>query len=151
MTVEFRVNVDGIDRLIAGLAAAPAALDEAERQAMSRSVFVLEAAVKGRTPRVTGRLFSSIAGEVRMAPLLQGRVSTSVSYGPFVEEGRGPIIAKPGHFLRFRIGGLVIFRRSVGPAAGRHMFREGLAASRDQIKEIFRDSIKRAVALIKGK
>lgn len=164
MTISLTFDIDGADRLIAGLAVAPAVLEAAKADAMTKSVFLLEAAVKGRTPRVTGRLFSSIHGEVNIGPALQGRVSTSVHYAPWVEGGRGPVTAqhmsgtevgvmtgraRPG-VLRFRIGPTTLFRRSVGPALGRYMFREGLAATKPAILDIFRDAMRRVADAIRG-
>lgn len=156
MTVELTYDIDGADRIIAGLEIAPAVLEVAKTEAMTKSVFLLEGAVKARTPRVTGRLFASINGVVGVAPALQGRVSTSVRYAPWVEGGRGPITAthmtasgKPG-YLRFRSADGWVFRRTVGPAAGRFMFREGLAASKPAIFQIFKDAMAKVAAVIRG-
>ena len=150
MTVELTYDIDGADRVLAALEVAPAVLEAAKTEAMTKSVFVLEAAVKARTPRVTGRLFSSIHGAVQIGPALQGRVATSVHYAPWVEGGRGPVFAKPGKRLRFRIGGQTLFRRAVGPALGRYMFREGLAASKPAIFQIFRDAMRKVADAIRA-
>lgn len=146
--MELSLEVDGVDRVLAGLKAAPGIIEAADREAMGKSVFVVEAAVKSRTPRVTGRLFSSINGRTSTIGGLHGSVRTNVHYARYVESGRGPVEAKPGGFLRFRIGGRWVYRKRVGPAAGRFMFREGLAASAGQVKDIFRDAAKRAAELI---
>lgn len=153
------VEVEGIDRLIGGLKVAPEVLRAAEAEAMEKSVFTLEAAVKAATPRVTGRLFSSINGRVTAGVgTLRGSVGTRVHYAPMVEAGRGPIVArhlgKNGRagFLRFRgRNGRWIYRRSVGPAAGRHMFAAGLAASAPSIREFFREAARRTIEAIRGK
>ena len=139
-------EIDGVDRVIAGLRAAPEIIDAANAEAMTKSVFFVEAAVKARTPRITGRLFSSING--RLVDPSQGRISTNVHYAKWVEGGRGPVVAKPGHFLKFKQNGETIYRRSVGPAAGRFMFREGLLASMGAIKAFFQDAAKHAAAAI---
>lgn len=157
MSVDLVVDIDGIDRLLAGLTIAPEVLAAASTEAMAKSVFLLEAEVKANTPRVTGRLFSSIHGDVRPAPFLQGRVATSVRYAPWVEGGRGPITAthltpsgKPG-FLRFKGATGIVFRRSVGPAIGRHMFRIALIAAGPAIREAFRAAAQRVAEAIKAK
>lgn len=156
MTVEIGLQVEGIDRLLAGLKVAPQVLEVAEREAMTKSVLAVEAQVKANTPRVTGRLFSSIHGDVRSAPILSGRISTAVRYAGWVEGGRGPIAAKhmtrggkPG-FLRFRAGGRVFYRRFVGPAIGRHMFRIGLQEAAPQIHAAFRLVARRVAEAIKA-
>lgn len=158
MAVTLTVDVDGVDRLLAGMEVAPAVLEAANAEAMGKSVFFLEAAVKAATPRVTGRLFSSING--RVVPgvgSMHGSVGTTVHYAPMVESGRGPTVArhlgrngKPG-FLRFRgRDGRWIYRRAVGPALGRHMFAAGLAASAPAIREFFREAARRTAEAIKA-
>lgn len=149
MSVTLRLSVDGLDKTINRLGEAAALIEVNNLAAMTDAVLFLEATVKDRTPRVTGRLFSSIQGEVFDSS--HGRVGTNVHYAPFVEVGRGPIVAehltRRGHpgFLRFRSRGRWIFRRSVGPAAGRRMFLEGLADSAEAIKERFRQSVREAL------
>ena len=150
MTAELTYDIDGADRVLVGLEVAPAVLEAAKVEAMGKSVFLLEAAVKARTPRVTGRLFSSINGAVQIGPALQGRVSTSVRYAPWVEGGRGPVTVRTAKALRFRIDGRTIFRRVVGPAVGRYMFREGLAASKPAIFQIFRDAMRKVADAIRA-
>lgn len=157
MSIQLQVDIDGVDSLLARLDVAPEVLMAASTEAMTKSVFLVEAAVRANTPRVTGRLFSSIHGDVRPAPLLAGRISTSVSYAPFVEMGRGPISAshltpsgKPG-FLRFRGASGIVFRRRVGPAIGRFMFRAGLIAAGPEIRRAFREAARRVAESIRGK
>jgi hypothetical protein len=151
VTVSVVLEVDGVDRLIGGLQVAPDVLEAATREAMEKSVATLEAAVKSGTPRVTGRLFSSINGRVTgTGSDLRGAVGTAVSYAPYVESGRGPIVAH-GKALRFRgRDGRMIYRRSVGPAAGRHMFAIGLRASVEPIRGFFRDAAKRTIDAIRN-
>lgn len=76
---------------------------------------------------VTGKLYHSI--KPRTLNESNNRVDIAVGadqpYAKYVEKGRGPVIAKPGKTLAFRIGrgGPLIFRRSVGPAKGVHFLR----------------------------
>lgn len=149
--VTIGVNLDGLDKVAEGMRVAPDVLDAAEREAMQKSVLVLEAEVKSLTPRVTGRLFSSIGHSVEPGlGSIRGHVGTAVHYAPWVEDGRGPVVARAAKALRFRIGGRVIYRRAVGPAAGRHMFRAGLAGAMPTIKQFFRDAAKRVGEAAKG-
>lgn len=149
MTVTIRVEAPGLDKLIEKFSSAPERIDAAVGDAMVKSVFDVESAVKVLTPRVTGRLFSSIQGEV-FTPL-SGRVATNVKYAPWVEVGRGPIVAKHltprgrAGLLRFRVAGRTIFRRAAGPAAGRRMFMRGLAAAWPEVRQTFKDAVHKAL------
>ena len=147
--VTIKVEAPGLDRVIDKMGTAPERIDAAIGEAMVKSVFVVEGAVKVLTPRVTGRLFSSIQGEV-FTPF-SGRVATNVEYAPWVEVGRGPVIAqhltpkgRPG-FLKFRIGGRTVYRRAVRAALGRQMFLKGLAAAWPEVRQTFKDAVKRAL------
>ena len=156
--MQIRVEIGGLDKLERGLKDAPAVMDITAREAMGKAVFTLEAAVKERTPRRTGRLFASVNGTLSPIGQLRGSIATHVNYAPHVELGRGVVTAqhmtaKGGRgFLRFRgLDGRWVFRRSVGPARGRFMFREGLAASREAIDRYFREAAKRvAESITKG-
>ena len=159
MTVRIEVNVAGLDRLEEGLKVAPEVLEAESLQAMRRSVLLVEADVKALTPRRTGRLFASIGSSVRPGfGNLRGTVGTAVKYAPWVENGRGPIVAKhvtasgkPG-FLKFRgRGGRVYFRHRVGPAVGKQMFRRGLSTAMPGIRLFFAEAARKAADSIKGK
>lgn len=76
---------------------------------------------KSLTPYKTGHLRRSIthtpavfAGGTAMA-----MYGTNVPYARWVEEGRGPVVAKRARALRFTINGRVLFRKRVGPAKGK--------------------------------
>lgn len=56
----------------------------------------------------------------------RGRNVSLVSSAPWssiVEHGRGPVYAKDGDFLRFMVGGRVVFTKRVGPARPRPFMR----------------------------
>lgn len=156
MPIQFKVDVDGVDKLIRGLEIAPAELDKANAEAMTKAVFLTEGQVKALTPRVTGRLFASINGSVRPGiGETTGRIGTLVSYAKYVESGRGPIVAKhltkrgrPG-YLKFRSGGRWVYARSVGPALGRHMFKRGLEVSLPSIRGYFKEAAQKVADVIK--
>lgn len=44
------------------------------------------------------------------------RVGSDALYALIHHEGRGPVVASPGKVLRFKAGGQVLFRHSVGAA-----------------------------------
>jgi hypothetical protein len=147
------LEVKGLASLMERLAAAPEVMRMESGRAMLESLPVVEADVAIRTPIVSGRLITSLqTGFSAYGMSAQGTVSTAVPYAPFVEEGRGPVEARPGHMLRFRgRGGALVFRKRVGPAAGRHMFREGLDAALPWVRELFARAAERVAASIAGK
>lgn len=55
-----------------------------------------------------------------------GSVGTNVPYARIHEEGRGPVVAR-GKALRFTVGGKTIYRKRVGPAAGRWYMKKARA------------------------
>lgn len=82
------VAVFGLPQLMAGLSGLDARLRIANEKAMAKAVLLVEAGAKARVPRKTGRLFSSINGDVSGLGIgLTGRVGTDVTYGPYVEQG----------------------------------------------------------------
>jgi hypothetical protein len=151
--LNIRFEVNGLASLMERLAAVPEVMRMESDRAMLESLPVVEADVAIRTPIVSGRLITSLqTGFAAYGMSSQGTVSTDVPYAPFVEDGRGPVEARPGHMLRFRgRGGSFIFRKRVGAAAGRHMFREGLDAALPRVKELFLRAAERAAASIAGK
>jgi hypothetical protein len=72
---------------------------------------------KASAPYKTGFLRRMIRS--RISGRFEREVTSHAPYGAFVENGRGPVYAKPGGALRFVVNGQVIFRKSVGPAAPR--------------------------------
>lgn len=55
---------------------------------------------------------------------------SSLSYAGRHNDGRGAVVAKNAKALRFTINGVVIFRKSVGPAKGTHYMEAGAAEIR---------------------
>lgn len=64
-------------------------------------------------------------------------VDSDKHYAEFIENGRGAVFAKPGHFLKFEINGQTIFCKSVGPAKAQPFVQASIAASMSKIEEIF--------------
>src|SRR5215475_14906988 len=146
-----RIDVDApaLNPLIARLDVTSAYVQLETQRAVSRALSVIEFEVKDRTPIRSGRLWSSIRSH-QMA-VLEGRVSTNVYYGPWVEAGRGPVVARQARALRIPTRTGYIFRKHAGPAAGRHMFREGLLAAIPAIRLIFSESAHAVTRFIAGK
>lgn len=121
MSVSFQIDVIGVRELVVGMESAPQLLYEADRAAMNASVHLVEGAIKARTPRRTGRLFSSIQSATRdVGGEILGIVSTPVSYAEMVESGTRPheIAAVNAMALMLPIGG---WAGSAG-GAGRSVF-----------------------------
>ncbi len=160
MTRELRFGMDidfrGMEELVAGLGAAPELLYGAEYAALTDSLLLLEAEIKDRTPRDTGRLQaawrSDSSHEVWMGGFgeeLTGHVSNPLPYAGWIERGDPdtiyPVRAKALHFW---YQGVELYRQSVkSPKA--HMASEGLEASRFQIVEIFKTYLRAALDLVK--
>lgn len=72
-----------------------------------------ERAVVGFTPVKTGALRASIGS--RQQGALGWKISSSLTYAPMVEEGTRAHTIRPrgGKFLRFTVGGSVVYARSV--------------------------------------
>ena len=88
-------------------------IDSAVEAGLSRTAFkgqeVARSKSKGSVARAIG------VTQTRAGYELQARAPHSV----FVENGRGPIEAQPGHFLRFTVGGRVVFAKRVRAARAR--------------------------------
>lgn len=154
-----QVEVIGADRLLMQLRAAPEETRKAAREAMGLSVLEVEREVKARTPRKTGRLFSSIHSQVIGAgSTIGGRVGTSVSYAPFVELGTKPHdivpvraqalmlpVAPTGGFGGGRLSGKprsgqqVAFYKKVHHPGTKaiHYMRDGARAAMPKVEAIF--------------
>jgi len=160
------LHVEGLDELLVGLNGASAVLLAETKVATEKGTAVLEAEIKADTPRRSGHLFSSIQGRVReLGGISEGRVGTSLSYGPFVEFNTvaHAIEAKNGKALMLPIGGaggsifggatltgrprsgqqVAFFRRVQHPGTtGKHMFGAGLHRARPVIEEFFREAVR---------
>jgi len=91
---EISVTVEGLDKLVDRLARARA--DKYIRAAMQRSVLLVERGAKMKAPVDTGRLRSSITGEVRgVGADVVGVVGSNVEYAPYQEFGTSRMRAHP--------------------------------------------------------
>jgi hypothetical protein len=114
---------------------------------MQRATLAVESDAKARVSVVTGNLRRSITSTARAsAGGVEGRIGTNTPYARIVEEGRGPIDAGEGRVLRFVIGGEVLYRRRVGPAAARPYLRPAFDAQRGRIRTEFAQVPKRVIA-----
>lgn len=117
----FTAVVEGAEELAHDWVNVRAAVRAGMRRGVSMGVKegAAEARARHRFKNRTGNLERSILGEVTGSSddEHRGRIAAWRKYASFVENGRGPVVAKNGKALRFVIGGQVFFRRSVKAAS----------------------------------
>jgi hypothetical protein len=79
-----------------------------------------------------------------------GSYGTAVPYARIHNDGRGPVVAGPGKMLRFEIGGQTLYRKRVGPAAGRQFMEKSVARIRPMLPREMNAVLKRIVARMGG-
>lgn len=154
------INVRVVDD---ALASAPGILLEELAPAIVEGQLLLEREVSERTPSFQGLLRDSIGAEpleVR-GTTVSGSVGTALAYALPVELGARPHMPPVEplvDWVRRKLGKGGKEGRGVAWAVARkiakkgtpahHMFRDGLAATQDQIGELLRDAAERAVRRI---
>lgn len=72
---------------------------------------------RSTAPVDTGVLrMSHIPWVTRLGPDIVIRVEAQPFYARAVHQGRGPVRAVNAHALRFKVGGVTVYRKSVGPS-----------------------------------
>lgn len=110
------ITIEGLDKLAAGVAAAPATLAAEVRTAMQAGSLLIEGTARTLAPKDTGRLAGSITHQITGGGAnLTSRIGPSVAYGLFVEKGRGagtppPVSAIRGWATRHGINPYVLAR-----------------------------------------
>lgn len=148
---DFEFRFDDAYRLAQRMAAAPQIVGEEMTRGIDRLTLQGEGFTKAETPVKTGHLRRSIAHKPATfaGGVATGSWGTATPYGRYVEEGRGPVVAR-GRALRFEIGGRVLYRKRVGPAQGRWMFRKATARIRPMIPREMNAVLRRIVARMGG-
>lgn len=146
----FIIEIPGLPRLEAGLAAEPRVQEAETARVMQRSVLIVEREVKHRTPVRTRRLFSAWTPEV--ISLSSGRVFNTVKYGPYVEHGTGPHLIRPVNAQALSWPGAQHPVRVVHHPGtrGRHMAEEGARAAEPLVQEQFKLAADRALETVKA-
>jgi HK97 gp10 family phage protein len=145
--MDITVDTSQIKAFAGDLKAAQPLVTQEMTSAMQRATLAVESDAKARVAVKTGNLRRSITSTARAsAGGVEGRIGTNTPYARYVEEGRGPIDAGEGRVLRFEIGGEVLFRRRVGPAAARPYLRPAFDAQRGRIRTEFAQVPKRVIA-----
>lgn len=100
------------------------------------------------TPVRTGHLRRSNAAEPATfgGGVVTGKYGNATPYAPPVEFGRRGFSAGPGKVLRFVVGGQVLYRKSVGPAAARPFIRPSVARLRPLVPVEYGAALQRIIA-----
>ena len=147
MAYLFVVDTTQVDALARKYAGSERVIHDAMVEGMTRTGLALERAAKAAAPVKTGTLRRSITSTVSAsARSYIARVGTNVPYAIYVEEGRGPIVAGPGKVLRFEIGGVVFFRKRVGPARAQPFMKNALIANQAAIVREFAEVVPAKIA-----
>lgn len=85
--MQIDVRIEGLEKLQAGAAAAPATLLSETRTALLAGSLLVEGTARSLAPKDTGRLGGSITHQISG---LSSRIGPSVAYGLYVERGRRP-------------------------------------------------------------
>lgn len=89
--MQIDVRIEGLERLQAGVAGAPATLATEVRTALTAGSLLIEGAARGLAPKDTGRLGGSITHTITGGGAnLTSKIGPSVAYGLYVEKGRRP-------------------------------------------------------------
>ena len=134
-------KIEGLEALLAKLKPELVA-GPVKKFLMDASLYV-EGQAKRRTPVDTGRLRASITHEIDASPMpLFGKIGTNVFYAPYVEFGTRPHFPPPGALdvwaSRHGFPNGFVVARAISRAGtrGRHMFEQGLEASKGKIGEL---------------
>ncbi len=115
--MQYGIQLQGFDRLAQQWQAFPQIVPQMVSRWLTEMSLFLEGEVKLITPVRDGTLRNSIAATpVQIgADVVSTGVSTSLSYAIPVELGTKPhdIVAKPGKFLAFSVGGQNVFAKKV--------------------------------------
>lgn len=119
--VNIEVTIPDLPDFIGDMVGAEASVRQELVTGVNRTALQGEALAKRGAPVRTGQLRRSIAATPASASAggVTATYGTATPYAPYVEYGRGPVVAGPGKVLRFEVGGRVLYRKRVGPARPR--------------------------------
>jgi hypothetical protein len=149
--LEFRF--DDADHFARKMAAAPKIVEREMVNATNRITKTGErwakelAVVKtGQMRRTTTAEPAKFAGGVVTGKYgTNAKTKTGFPYPMAVEFGRRGFSARPGKYLRFEIGGRVIYTKRVGPAKARPFMRPSLERLRPLVPREYRAALQRAL------
>lgn len=147
------LNIDFSDaeRFAVAMAKAPTVIREELLTSTNRLTLQGVAYASALTPVRTGHLRRNNAAKAAVwSGGAVGSYGNATPYAPAVENGRRGFSAGPGKMLRFTIGGQVLYRKSVGPAAARPFIRPSAARLRPLVPREYRAAMQRVMARIGG-
>lgn len=150
----FTVDTRDIRRIAAGFDRAGADWRGEMEVAGQQSGVVVMRGMQALSPVRTGKLRSSIGPPIvtRMGAVgLRINVPIHAPYAKWVVGGRDAIEARPGKVLRFVIGGVVFYRKRVGPARANDFPTRAFAAARAQVVRLHQDALRRIIAQAVGR
>lgn len=164
LMIELRIEAPSLNRLRARFREAPRIVSEELRAAGDSVKQIITDEVLPRTPvgvrdpdepartHLRDTFFVERTGSGAFWSM---RIGFTAPYALFVEEDTRPhvIRARRARALRFRVGGLVLFRRSVNHPGtrGQHMLRDGLAAAQPRIRHTFAARLGRVTRRLAGR
>lgn len=135
------VEIVGFDELIADATKAGANAEGLVKAAITNSVNRIQSEARSRAPHRTGTLQRSILTQVDYP---EGKVAVGEKYGIYFEQGTGiygatgnKITPKKAKVLAFKVGGKLVFARSVEGIQARPFFKPGIEASAQYISDQF--------------
>jgi hypothetical protein len=131
---DIRITTAGLDQLAAKFKGAEEIIGRELVTMVDRLTIAGSTESKRRVGVRTGTLRRSLTHEParRAGGTVVGAFGTNVPYAKWHNDGRDAIEAK-GKALRFTIGGVVYFRKRVGPAAGKKYMEAGAAVIRQRM------------------
>lgn len=144
----FEARITSGAEWIAAWQQAPQAMRRELRAATNQLAAEGAAAAISIAPRDTGFL----AGQIKPDParfvgdMVIGGYTSNAEYGIYVEEGRGPVVAKKGRFLKF-VGrdGKLVFVRRVKAAKAQPYMGPSVAKVRAAMARVYGQAVRRAV------
>lgn len=155
MSLSTKIEIEGLDELIADAKKAGAKVDRLTDAAIQNSGAHIQQIARQNAPHKTGTLQRSIQVEVNNKI---GRVYVGEKYGIFHETGTGiygpsktPITPKLAKVLAFKSGGNMVFTRRVSGIPKRPFFMPAVEDSSDFIKSQFEEVADTLVKIVGGK
>jgi hypothetical protein len=126
---------------------APRMLAEELKSGFHRAGHRLRIAANKHINRWTGELEgSATVTTTQSGTTTETVVAWTAPYAKWVDQGRGPIEARPGSVLRFETrSGEVVFTKRVGPAPAQRFAAKGLADARAGIRSDIQDAARQFV------
>lgn len=141
---DIRIDASELDGFAAALAKAPGIIREEMLRSTDRLTLQGVGFANQSTPVRTGHLRrNNVASRAVWAGGARGTYGNATPYARPVEFGRRGFSAGPGKMLRFTIGGKVLYRKSVGPAAARPFMRPSVARLRPLVPREYRAAMRR--------